>query len=37
LPGILLGWSGYLKNKIRDDARSKLQKFMTNRQEDLDF
>lgn len=28
LPGILLGWSGYLKNKIRSEAREKLQKFM---------
>ncbi len=28
LPGVLLGWSGYLKNKIRYDARTKLQKFM---------
>lgn len=28
LPGILLGWSGYLKNKIRYDAKKKLQAFM---------
>ena len=28
LPGILLGWSGYLKNKIRYDAKKKLQVFM---------
>ncbi len=28
LPGILLGWSGYLKNKIRQEAKSKLKKFM---------
>jgi len=28
LPGILLGWSGYLKNKIRHDAKGKLKKFM---------
>ncbi|MEO5782318.1 MAG: nuclear transport factor 2 family protein [Ginsengibacter sp.] len=28
LPGILLGWSGYLKNKIRYDAKKKLQMFM---------
>ena len=28
LPGVLLGWSGYLKNKIRHDARSRLKKFM---------
>ena len=28
LPGILLGWSGYLKNKIRFDAKKKLQMFM---------
>jgi ketosteroid isomerase-like protein len=28
LPGILLGWSGYLKNKIRHNAKSSLQKFM---------
>jgi ketosteroid isomerase-like protein len=31
LPGILLGWSGYLKNKIRSDARKKLDAFMKNR------
>lgn len=24
LPGLLLGWSGYLKNKIRGDAKNKL-------------
>jgi len=30
LPGILLGWSGYLKNKIRSDANKKLIKFMGN-------
>ena len=28
LPGILLGWSGYLKNKIRHDAKKKLAEFM---------
>jgi len=28
LPGILLGWSGYIKNKIRYDVRNRLQKFM---------
>ncbi|HEV8081357.1 MAG TPA: nuclear transport factor 2 family protein [Chitinophagaceae bacterium] len=28
LPGILLGWSGYLKNKIRYNAKTSLQKFM---------
>jgi len=28
LPGILLGWSGYLKNKIRSNARKSLGKFM---------
>ena len=28
LPGILLGWSGYLKNKIRSNARKSLEKFM---------
>jgi len=28
LPGILLGWSGYLKNKIRFNARKSLEKFM---------
>ncbi len=28
LPGILLGWSGYLKNKIRSNARKNLEKFM---------
>ena len=31
LPGILLGWSGYLKNKIRSDARKKLDAFIKNR------
>ena len=29
LPGILLGWSGYIKNKIRFDAGKQLKKFMT--------
>ena len=28
LTGVLLGWSGYLKNKIHCDARKKLDKFM---------
>ena len=28
LPGILLGWSGYMKNKIRYNARKSLEKFM---------
>lgn len=28
--GILLGWSNYLKNKIRTDARRKLTAFMNN-------
>ena len=28
LPGILLGWSGYLKNKIRRNAKSSLRSFM---------
>jgi len=28
LTGVLLGWSGYLKNKIHSDARKKLDKFM---------
>ena len=28
LPGILLGWSGYLKKKMRSDARKKLEHFM---------
>jgi ketosteroid isomerase-like protein len=28
LSGVLLGWSGYLKNKIRYDAKRSLQKFM---------
>lgn len=28
LPGLLLGWSGYLKNKIRSDAKTKLYRFM---------
>ncbi|MDQ6757886.1 MAG: nuclear transport factor 2 family protein [Bacteroidota bacterium] len=27
LPGMLLGWSGYLKNKIRSDARKRLQRY----------
>jgi len=31
LPGILLGWSGYLKNKIRYDARNKLTAFANNK------
>ena len=31
LPGALLGWSGYLKNKIRYDAKGKLQKFMADK------
>ena len=31
LPGVLLGWNGYLKNKIRYDAKSRLQKFMLNK------
>ncbi len=29
-PGLLLGWSGYLKNKIRSDAKNALEKFMKN-------
>lgn len=28
LTGIFLGWSGYLKNKIHNDARKKLEQFM---------
>ena len=28
IPGWLLGWSGYLKNKIRHNARKSLEKFM---------
>ena len=28
LSGILLGWSGYMKNKIRSNARKSLEKFM---------
>lgn len=28
LPGWLLGWSGYMKNKIRYNARKNLEKFM---------
>jgi ketosteroid isomerase-like protein len=32
LPGILLGWSGYLKNKIRHDARGRLEVFMSSGQ-----
>ncbi|MEP6595809.1 MAG: nuclear transport factor 2 family protein [Ginsengibacter sp.] len=31
LPGILLGWSGYLKNKIRYDAKRRLQTFIGNK------
>ncbi len=31
LPGVLLGWSGYLKNKIRYDARTRLQEFIGNK------
>jgi ketosteroid isomerase-like protein len=27
-PGLLLGWSGYLKNKIHQNARQNLEKFM---------
>ena len=34
LPGILLGWSGYLKNKIRYDAKTKLYNYM-NQSKDL--
>jgi ketosteroid isomerase-like protein len=28
LTGLLLGWSGYLKNKIRHDAKKRLYEFM---------
>jgi ketosteroid isomerase-like protein len=28
LPGILLGWSGFIKNKIRHDAKKRLYNFM---------
>lgn len=28
LPGLLLGWSGYLKNKVRANARKNLERFM---------
>lgn len=28
LPGVLLGWSGYLKNKIRYEAKTQLYQFM---------
>ena len=28
LPGVLLGWSGYIKNKIRHNAKNNLYKFM---------
>ena len=28
LSGLLLGWSGYLKNKVRANARKNLEKFM---------
>ncbi len=27
-PGILLGWSGFMKNKIRSNARKQLDKCM---------
>ncbi len=29
LPGLLLGWSGYMKSKIRVNAHKSLEKFMT--------
>lgn len=32
LPGLLLGWSGYLKNKVKANARKNLERFM-NREE----
>ena len=28
LPGLLLGWSGFMKNRIRVNARKNLQRFM---------
>ncbi|TAH01515.1 MAG: nuclear transport factor 2 family protein [Sphingobacteriales bacterium] len=28
MPGLLLGWSGYMKNKIHQNARQNLEKFM---------
>lgn len=28
LPGMLLGWSGYMKQKIRNNARANLEKYM---------
>lgn len=31
LPGILLGWSGFMQNKVRRGARQKLQQFMQRR------
>lgn len=33
IPGILLGWSGYMKSKIRNNARKRLGKFMDTQQE----
>ena len=29
LPGLLLGWSGFMKNRIRLNARKNLEKFMS--------
>lgn len=29
LPGLLLGWSGFMKNRIRVNARKNLERFMT--------
>jgi len=31
LPGILLGWSGFMQNKVRRSTRKKLQQFMQRR------
>ena len=28
LPGVLLGWSGYMQNKVRHKARKNLERFM---------
>ncbi len=33
-PGILFGWSSYLKNKVRSDAKKRLTKFMEQDQRD---
>jgi len=32
LPGLLLGWTGYMQNKVRANARKSLEKFMAQNQ-----